>query len=165
MLPDARKRVTTGPLNFLIYGSMNCVNQSSISTATPSQRHPLHGNRFTASNSHSMPRVFLNPMHMSKNIRPSRTTRQPPAWWQARGHLNNAIERTTKQLTTHNYCKLHRLSTAWSRPGSNRQPLACKASALPVELRPRHSAGQARLYKTRNPLGRIHNRFDTAILT
>jgi hypothetical protein len=25
----------------------------------------------------------------------------------------------------------------WRRPGSNRQPLACKASALPVELRPR----------------------------
>jgi hypothetical protein len=25
----------------------------------------------------------------------------------------------------------------WSRPGSNRQPLACKASALPIELRPR----------------------------
>src|SRR5437763_3781998 len=24
----------------------------------------------------------------------------------------------------------------WRRPGSNRQPLACKASALPVELRP-----------------------------
>lgn len=26
----------------------------------------------------------------------------------------------------------------WSRPGSNRQPLACKASALPIELRPRN---------------------------
>ncbi len=25
----------------------------------------------------------------------------------------------------------------WRRPGSNRQPLACKASALPIELRPR----------------------------
>src|SRR4030042_1088403 len=24
----------------------------------------------------------------------------------------------------------------WRRPGSNRQPLACKANALPVELRP-----------------------------
>ncbi len=24
----------------------------------------------------------------------------------------------------------------WRRPGSNRQPQACKASALPVELRP-----------------------------
>ena len=24
----------------------------------------------------------------------------------------------------------------WRRPGSNRQPLACKASALPIELRP-----------------------------
>lgn len=28
----------------------------------------------------------------------------------------------------------------WSRPGSNRQPLACKASALPIELRPRSPA-------------------------
>lgn len=28
----------------------------------------------------------------------------------------------------------------WSRPGSNRQPLACKASALPIELRPRFAA-------------------------
>ncbi len=27
----------------------------------------------------------------------------------------------------------------WSRPGSNRQPLPCKGSALPVELRPRSS--------------------------
>ena len=26
----------------------------------------------------------------------------------------------------------------WRRPGSNRQPLACKASALPIELRPRN---------------------------
>jgi hypothetical protein len=25
----------------------------------------------------------------------------------------------------------------WRRPGSNRQPPACKAGALPVELRPR----------------------------
>ncbi len=29
------------------------------------------------------------------------------------------------------------LVSRWSRPGSNRQPLACKASALPIELRPR----------------------------
>ncbi len=29
------------------------------------------------------------------------------------------------------------LASRWSRPGSNRQPLACKASALPIELRPR----------------------------
>ena len=31
----------------------------------------------------------------------------------------------------------------WRRPGSNRQPLACKASALPIELRPRsiHAPG------------------------
>ncbi len=29
------------------------------------------------------------------------------------------------------------IETKWSRPGSNRQPLACKASALPIELRPR----------------------------
>jgi hypothetical protein len=28
----------------------------------------------------------------------------------------------------------------WSRSGSNRQPLACKASALPIELRPRQSS-------------------------
>ncbi len=28
----------------------------------------------------------------------------------------------------------------WRRPGSNRQPLACKASALPIELRPRQSS-------------------------
>jgi hypothetical protein len=28
----------------------------------------------------------------------------------------------------------------WRRPGSNRQPLACKASALPIELRPRSFA-------------------------
>ena len=28
----------------------------------------------------------------------------------------------------------------WRRPGSNRQPLACKASALPIELRPRSSS-------------------------
>ena len=34
----------------------------------------------------------------------------------------------------------------WRRPGSNRQPLACKASALPVELRP-----QAHFVETRNP--------------
>ena len=30
----------------------------------------------------------------------------------------------------------HRLDMPWRRPGSNRQPLACKASALPIELRP-----------------------------
>src|SRR5947208_12718991 len=31
-------------------------------------------------------------------------------------------------------------SCKWRRPGSNRQPLACKASALPVELRPLRQA-------------------------
>jgi hypothetical protein len=32
----------------------------------------------------------------------------------------------------------------WRRPGSNRQPLACKASALPVELRPRPASRETR---------------------
>ena len=31
----------------------------------------------------------------------------------------------------------HSAFAEWRRPGSNRQPLACKANALPVELRPR----------------------------
>jgi hypothetical protein len=34
----------------------------------------------------------------------------------------------------------------WRRPGSNRQPPACKAGALPVELRPRDRSAE-----TRNP--------------
>ena len=33
----------------------------------------------------------------------------------------------------------------WSRPGSNRRPHACKARALPAELRPRRTAGGATL--------------------
>lgn len=39
-------------------------------------------------------------------------------------------------------CPRFRPSISWSRPGSNRQPLACKASALPIELRPRHSCNR-----------------------
>lgn len=38
--------------------------------------------------------------------------------------------------------KLSPAHTDWSRPGSNRQPLACKASALPIELRPLGPAGR-----------------------
>lgn len=34
-------------------------------------------------------------------------------------------------------CPVSSPSFRWSRPGSNRQPLPCKGSALPVELRPR----------------------------
>ena len=37
------------------------------------------------------------------------------------------------------------VAAEWRRPGSNRQPLACKASALPVELRPRRPAGSTRM--------------------
>jgi hypothetical protein len=37
-------------------------------------------------------------------------------------------------------CSSSRNRTAWwSLPGSNRRPEACKATALPAELRPRHS--------------------------
>ena len=43
--------------------------------------------------------------------------------------------------------------SAWSRPGSNRQPLACKASALPIELRPRFAARQAISCHRRLPPG------------
>lgn len=32
----------------------------------------------------------------------------------------------------------HFATTKWSRPGSNWQPLPCKGSALPIELRPRY---------------------------
>ena len=39
----------------------------------------------------------------------------------------------------------------WRRPGSNRQPLPCKGSALPIELRPRTSVRLAD--ETRNPIG------------
>ena len=36
--------------------------------------------------------------------------------------------------------KIGKRENEWRRPGSNRQPLACKASALPIELRPREGA-------------------------
>lgn len=42
-------------------------------------------------------------------------------------------------------------SLHWSRPGSNRQPLACKASALPIELRP----PTGRPCRLRRPASRI----------
>ena len=38
-----------------------------------------------------------------------------------------------------NWCVRNHLEN-WSRPGSNWQPLACHASALPTELRPRKTA-------------------------
>jgi hypothetical protein len=39
----------------------------------------------------------------------------------------------------------HALGTGeWRRPGSNRQPPACKAGALPIELRPRAAFASAR---------------------
>ncbi len=35
------------------------------------------------------------------------------------------------------------VAPSWRRAGSNRQPLACKASALPIELRPRWERSQS----------------------
>ena len=42
----------------------------------------------------------------------------------------------------------------WRRPGSNRQPPACKAGALPVELRPQNSQN-VKLFQASKPLGRL----------
>ena len=41
-------------------------------------------------------------------------------------------------------CRQQIKTHQWRRPGSNRQPQACKASALPVELRPRMKKSEAR---------------------
>ena len=46
------------------------------------------------------------------------------------------------------------LACHWRRPGSNRQPLACKASALPIELRPRSTSGSQRRPEYRTASGR-----------
>lgn len=44
----------------------------------------------------------------------------------------------------------------WRRPGSNRQPPACKAGALPVELRPPNGKSEIRISKpSTQPLGTL----------
>jgi len=50
-------------------------------------------------------------------------------------------------------------SEHWRRSGSNRQPLPCKGSALPVELRPRfHQAHQTVLSIRQSPRSTTHGK-------
>ena len=48
-------------------------------------------------------------------------------------------------LIIHNSKKLCWQTSWWSRTGSNRRPIACKATALPTELRPHKLVGQGGL--------------------
>jgi hypothetical protein len=46
-----------------------------------------------------------------------------------------------RQIEARSGYLIRRCRIKWRRPGSDRQPPACKAGALPVELRPRNPPG------------------------
>ena len=57
------------------------------------------------------------------------------------GYLTADLIHCNRKIRTfETFCsprRSHRRNGQWRRPGSNRQPPACKAGALPIELRPR----------------------------
>lgn len=64
-----------------------------------------------------------------------------------------AAPRSSTQRQRFFGCPSTRFESNWRRPGSNRQPPACKAGALPIELRPRREkleSCEARMTKVRD---------------
>ena len=84
-------------------------------------------------------KVFLGP-----RIRPARPVRPAGPW------LVRPVVRSVRTRPAYSSSFLMPVE-AWRRPGSNRQPLACKASALPIELRPREYPTGTRTHLPWNP--------------
>lgn len=57
---------------------------------------------------------------------------RPPTRLRGPGGTQHVPPGSRPRLSPHHFPT----RSAWSRPGSNRQPLPCKGSALPIELRP-----------------------------
>ena len=68
--------------------------------------------------------------------------------------LQTAVASLRRRLPTHFLAKVR----WWSRTGSNRRPQACKASALPTELRPRRAlVGLSRFELLTSPLSGVRS--------